>query len=341
MTIEYSIISLILGLIFIVFIRHYDVWEPEPIIKMIVVSIFGGLLSIIFANIFYFIVHIFGLTLREEVVTAFTVIGPIEEMAKGLSFCVMYKWILKKQIEEPIDAIIYMSCIALGFSGVENVMYALKGDVSILAFRYVLATPAHILFSLPMAIPLSLGMRKSDSILSIIPYFALSSLLHGLWDALVFSLVYLSVFIVLISAMYMYARKMISASLLYSKFYPKIDSFFDEGNIVDTDKKCYCTNCDDTIVADVYKNITVTYARCPNCSLTILDRDNAFNVLHLLLATNDDLSKEYVASTKHPGYFTIRNCVFIDPYRNIGFVDIDRLKKAIKIKFKETKKITV
>jgi RsiW-degrading membrane proteinase PrsW (M82 family) len=57
---------------------------------------------------------------------SFLIVGLFEETAKVLGLFAVYPFI-KKRLTGPAAAIIYMSCVALGFSLIENYSYAGAG----------------------------------------------------------------------------------------------------------------------------------------------------------------------------------------------------------------------
>lgn len=330
MILQYSIISAILGFGCILYIRSYDIWEPESLLKLILTTIFGGFISILIALCLYRIIALFT-TVDHTLLSAFIFIGPIEEISKLLAFVILYAAVIRKEIDEPIDAIVYMSCIALGFSAIENVKYAINGGGSIIGFRYAIATPAHILFALPMAIPLCGVLQNKKSKLSTISYIISSIFLHGLWDAIAFNSSYLKVFTSFIALMLLYAKSTISKSLLASQYYPSINMFFVSGNAIKHDKKVYCAICCVERMLSGNRNGPITYFKCKTCKAIIIDRNNCFMIIHHFFATTNDLSKEYVDSLRDPSMKTIRECIYINEEMKWGYLNISQLKKQVSI----------
>jgi RsiW-degrading membrane proteinase PrsW (M82 family) len=96
----------------------------------------------------------------------FTVWAAIEEVLKFLAALIAVLW--RKDNDEPVDAVIYMICVALGFSAVENTLFLwspLAGTSILQAFvtgnlRFVGATLLHVLSSATIGVALALSFYK-------------------------------------------------------------------------------------------------------------------------------------------------------------------------------------
>ena len=60
-------------------------------------------------------------------------------------------------MDEPTDSLIYMACVALGFSLIENYFYAVRNPSTtpLIAIRLIICTPMHIAFSIFLGWPSS------------------------------------------------------------------------------------------------------------------------------------------------------------------------------------------
>jgi RsiW-degrading membrane proteinase PrsW (M82 family)/predicted RNA-binding Zn-ribbon protein involved in translation (DUF1610 family) len=316
--------SLGLGLLFILLIRRYDLWEPEPLFKVVAVGFLGGVVAVCLSSLAYGIVGHYIVKIQEVALHSFLIIGPIEEASKLLAYIALYYTVFKKKVDEPVDAIVYLSAIALGFSFIENILYAFKGGTVVLVYRYVIASPAHILFAIPMAIPLYLVLNKSQNRIVILPAWLIAAGLHGLWDALAFNKVIIIVFAAILIVMYRYANARLTDGLLASPFYPDIPAFFGKGKS-GRKKKVWCIECHKQSALPAVRNDKLTYFKCPDCGGIIVDRNNAFKLIHYFFATFANLNKEYRRSCSYPDLHTIRNCVNVDDTFRFGLVDLPEL----------------
>lgn len=134
------------------FLIWKDRFNPEPLSQILKALFFGTLTipcSLFFSYVIGFYVDVpEGLefhSVRDAFVTAFFGAAVPEESAKLLLF-----WLFLRHnpyFDERVDGIVYASCIALGFAGVENVMY-LFNDVddflSLGVSRALTAVPGHM-----------------------------------------------------------------------------------------------------------------------------------------------------------------------------------------------------
>jgi protease PrsW len=114
----------------------------------------------------------------------------IEEVLKYSAALIVVLW--NKAVDEPIDAIVYMITIALGFSALENALFIFNplvaGDYvnSLLTenFRFLGATLLHVLASGTVGIAMALSYYKRDSIkvLSATGGLFIAIILHALFN---------------------------------------------------------------------------------------------------------------------------------------------------------------
>jgi RsiW-degrading membrane proteinase PrsW (M82 family) len=166
-----------------------DSKHPEPR-RLIAIAFFTGMCTVAIAIPFEQFV---GLFIHNQFLT-FTAWSAIEEVLKLLAALAVIFW--RKDYDEPIDAVIYMICIALGFSAVENTLFlwnpSLAGNTIAQEFitgnlRFVGATLLHVLSSAAIGVALALAFYKPRTVK--ILYGAsgviLAILLHGAFNFLI------------------------------------------------------------------------------------------------------------------------------------------------------------
>jgi len=183
------LISFIFGLVCIRYIRTYDIHEKEPVWKMLLAMVWGGAWSIVISLLLYSGVEILGFEVRGNWAGALLGIGPIEEFGKLIAFLSCY-FFIRKELNEPVDGMIYMACVALGFSLIENFFYAIDGSsvmYGVLFIRLLICTPVHILFSVFMGLGLYACLRMWRGGAFLVFTFLYASIAHGVYDAILFS----------------------------------------------------------------------------------------------------------------------------------------------------------
>jgi len=265
-----SLVSYFVGFIYLMLIRHYDIYEKEPIKKLIFFSFLGGIVSISVASIFYFFIHP-----QQTFYDAIFLVGIIEEFAKLSSFLLLYKFI-KKDFDEIVDGIIYMAALSLGFSVIENLFYAIESDYpyKLLALRFLTATIGHISFSIYMGIALYIHKKIHKNYLGIALSFILATLAHGLYDGVIFqpelNMFFIPVFIILVFLSY----KLLKIAYAYSKMKKQfsIETFPKKGS--ESIDCCHCGGKEG--VKYNFKNKTILI--CETCTHALIEV-NTFKTL--------------------------------------------------------------
>lgn len=176
--------GLIPALFWLWFWLREDKERPEPY-TLIALTFIGGMMVVPIA-----------LPLQKIAIELYTGIAltlvwvTIEEVLKYAIALMMVLW--NKAVDEPIDYIVYMIAIALGFSALENALFIfnplVQGDVadSLLTgnFRFLGATLLHVLASGTVGIFLALAFYKRSSMKLIFGTLGLciAVVLHGLFN---------------------------------------------------------------------------------------------------------------------------------------------------------------
>ena len=112
----------------------------------------------------------------------------IEELLKYFAASLII--LKKKAVDEPLDPIIYMITIALGFAAVENTLFLMNPDLDLYNgiitgnLRFLGATLLHILASATIGVAMALSFYKSESIKKLYVRIGvlLSIVLHTLFN---------------------------------------------------------------------------------------------------------------------------------------------------------------
>jgi len=167
--------------------------HPEPKYMILSVFIWGMLMAfpaILIENLSIGVLDYLSLPpLVYTSILYFIVIALTEELLK---FLVVYFRVFKRtiQLDEPIDAMIYMIISALGFAAIENIFLLtplfdkdFASTLNIAFSRFLGATLLHVLASATIGYYLALSLRKPQkSFLLLIHGFILAIILHGLYN---------------------------------------------------------------------------------------------------------------------------------------------------------------
>ncbi|MBI2809287.1 MAG: PrsW family intramembrane metalloprotease [Candidatus Melainabacteria bacterium] len=117
----------------------------------------------------------------------FLVIGPTEETFKFLATIIALQ--TSTPVKEISSRIVVAAAAALGFAFAENIGFFIQMDPSTIILRMLATVPAHVLLSVPWAVAVGRTRRFTYTACALMVMgLALSSFLHGAYDALTFSL---------------------------------------------------------------------------------------------------------------------------------------------------------
>ncbi len=167
MQIEHVLFAILGGfvpaLLWLWFWTREDILHPEPKRLILLTFMTGGIVVALSIPLQALSRDILGGYITPQVIVAW---AGIEEVLKYLLALAVVLW--HKAVDEPIDMLIYMITIALGFSAVENTLFLLTpiiNDSFVNAiitgnFRFFGATLLHLLSSSVVGIMLALSFYK-------------------------------------------------------------------------------------------------------------------------------------------------------------------------------------
>lgn len=139
--------SLIPGLLWLRFFQLRDLYEREPA-RMLLRAFAMGALAVGVAAAVELSFSDWVLPeapLFAQLFSAFVIIGLGEELFKALGvYLAVYR---SPEFDEPADGIIYGAAVGIGFSVVENILYALAFGLAVAPIRALIASLAHACFS--------------------------------------------------------------------------------------------------------------------------------------------------------------------------------------------------
>jgi RsiW-degrading membrane proteinase PrsW (M82 family) len=139
-----AIVSVI---VWIDYFRRIDVFEPERI-RYLIIALLIGCGTPYFSILMYEFHDTIGFALNgkplNDLVYSILGIGLTEELSKLVGVIIVFQ-ILKKQVNESIDYLIYAGMVALGFALVENTMYIGRYGIDIITDRSFYSVLEHII----------------------------------------------------------------------------------------------------------------------------------------------------------------------------------------------------
>ncbi len=177
-------------IIIAVIVYRVDRFDREPIKLLLKVMLFGALavLPVLLFEVILGVIRfggLFGMAYK-----AFVGVALVEEFFKWL-VVILFAY-NRPEFDEPLDGIVYCVFSALGFAGIENIMYVVGNyavSPNIALYRGILSVPGHALFGVSMGYFMSLAKYATNRAVSarymrrslIVPIF-----LHGVYDFILF-----------------------------------------------------------------------------------------------------------------------------------------------------------
>lgn len=188
------VLPALLSLAWLWFVRRFDRAHPEPRWLIGVVFLLGAA-PVLPAGILEYLYGLVSPYLNPTLSTlggqpralplsiaVFTlVVGVTEEAAK---LCAALFAARRREFDEPVDGIVYAVTASLGFAALENVSYFASGRLSpaLVCARAFMTVPAHVFFAAIWGY--GLGARILHKRRIFLPFFLMSALAHGAFDAL-------------------------------------------------------------------------------------------------------------------------------------------------------------
>ncbi len=321
------LLSAVIGFIIIGWIRSFDIYEKETYLAMLWAFFAGGTASVIIAVGIYEILQIIGIdeSSMSTILGSFLVIGPVEEFAKLAGLIVVYGFI-KRQFNEVTDGIIYMSCVALGFSITENFFYANAGDGSqyLLIYRAFISTPAHISFSVLTGYAWYRYRREEKPLKTVIIALLAASLLHGIFDALAFSPYFNFLLLIYLYLIIDQSLKIVQYTNIVSPFRPHFTELFDSPSptmVSDLE----CPYCKSPAPKTLFSNSYFTACRCENCRHHISSVNDIIKIFRIFAPEYKRFTRKLRPVKLNDGrtVISVYGSAFLDGSGKVGFFMVD------------------
>jgi RsiW-degrading membrane proteinase PrsW (M82 family) len=328
-------LSALIGLLIIAWIRSFDIYEKETFTAMLWAFLAGGVTSVLVAVVFYEILRLFGLddAAISTTLGSFLIIGPVEEFAKLIGLIVVYN-LIRRQFNEITDGVIYMSCVALGFSIIENFFYANSGENSqyLLVYRAFISTPAHISFSVIIGYTWYRYKREKKPFSTVVLALAFASVLHGIFDALAFSP---WINFLLLFYLYLIIRqtlRLVQYTNVISPFRPAFATLF-ENSAGEAVEGIECPNCKSTGAKELYRNNYFTACRCDNCGYHIASRADIRNIFRIFAPEYKRLGRKLVPARFGDGrtVISVYGAAFFGSAGGRGFFRVSELAERLQV----------
>lgn len=170
-------------IIFLVFMFIKDRYEKEPLRLLLLGALYGFYISVPVLLNDVFLMKLSVSRAYPIIFSAFVTSAGNEELLKLVFlYFLMYK---NKELNEPVDGIVYSVFVSLGFAGAENIIYIFNpvlGGFETALSRAVISVPAHGLFAVSMGYYFGIYHYLKGGIFYLFAAFFSPWILHGLFN---------------------------------------------------------------------------------------------------------------------------------------------------------------
>jgi len=181
MTILFASLAPVFVILFYIYFR--DKYDREPIGLLVKALLLGIIIVIPVIFVERLLLNLMPPAgkVGEAAYHAFVIAGTTEEVFK---FLALYLLVWKSpSFNEKFDGIVYAVFVALGFAGVENIIYVLEGGMQTAITRALTAVPAHAIFGITMGYYLGIARMYKELRASYLGRALLVPIiLHGIYD---------------------------------------------------------------------------------------------------------------------------------------------------------------
>lgn len=324
--------SFLIGIFILNYLRNnFDIHEKEPLGKMVLVTLLGGSAAIVLSLVTYAFLARHGVQNPLRGLGPVFVIGPVEEASKlaGLFLCYL---LIRKDLNEPTDGLIYMGCVALGFSLIENIQYALSttDPTRVMAMRLTIATPMHISFSLFMGLAFYALIKLRSGWLLLALSFSYAFVMHGLYDLAVFHNLLLLALFLIIKTAHSWSLELVGYTTAISPYRVSLSDFIASYPSPDKETGIECLACGDTGDKATYKHGHIVIQKCSGCTNYVTTLDSLFYMFHHFGSTFRDLKHHFVPGDSGKGRLaTLYKGNHVNETRKIAYFDLEELNAVL------------
>jgi len=325
------LVTFCIGVGIILFLRSFDFYEPEPYAPLFASTALGGMTAVGLSLSIYSLLHSLGVGELKNISGALFVIAPVEELSKLLGFFVCYPMI-RKHLNEPVDGILYIACVALGFSLVENILYIASSTALLeVAFtRIFISTPVHISFSALMGLAIFCITRYQMRWRILLFGMVYACLSHALFDVLLFEEVNIIIVLAFTLFSYYVVLTWLGYTVAISPFKKTLSQYIEEYDAPETMPGLECLYCGDTEPKQSYSVGGISIQQCAGCGRFVSTSRALFKLFYRFGARFNTLMHRY---REHDGEFSGLETFYDGNYfsgkRGLAFFNLNELNRSL------------
>ncbi|MCG9911303.1 MAG: PrsW family intramembrane metalloprotease [Flavobacteriales bacterium] len=182
----YSILALLVAILWMIYLRKVDVFQPETWKRIGITFLLGCLSVLPVLALHELFPYFFDKPPRSSVGLLFYYVfkvGLVEELSKLLFAVISLRFFIKQK--EPVDYVVHAALSALGFATVENVLYITAYGHEVLIGRAAFSVLIHMVCA---AVPMYFYIftqkthKEAESFYKLVGGLFAASIIHGLYD---------------------------------------------------------------------------------------------------------------------------------------------------------------
>jgi RsiW-degrading membrane proteinase PrsW (M82 family) len=327
----YIALSVVAGLFCIAYLRRYDIHEREPFAKMLLATVWGGFWSAVISSLLYASLLSLGSGNPAAGLRPLLIIGPVEESAKLLAFFSVYPFI-RREMDEPADGMVYMACVALGFSVIENYFYIVHANMPGATFvvRLLLCTPLHIIFSAGMGLAFYNVKTGQARWWAVGRWWLLASIAHGVYDFIVFNHVIMPLLLLVIMFLYETTMRLLGRALALSPHRMTLADFVASYEAPTTTKGLKCLACGSEGDKLTYHLGRIRFQKCDRCSGYVTTKKSLYALhQHFGSLVRGRIAQLGLSLRKTAQYLTLSEGNFFTARGNLAYFDLERQNESL------------
>jgi RsiW-degrading membrane proteinase PrsW (M82 family) len=325
--------SCMLGVFCIHKFRGYDIYEQESWLKLLCVLCVGGAVAVGLTACMYLPLR--GFMSREfmpSVAGSYFFVAPMEECAKILSLVLTVR-LWRRTNREPTDGVLYMACIALGFSLVESWEYARRYPDSdwILLYRLAINSPMQMMASAVVGYAMHNRTQAAGTISMLLSMFMLAVFIHGTGEALIATRVAAPAAPLLGIITFFGLKRVIQFTNLTSPYRRTLKEYTQMNQAVEM-YGVECLQCGNTGLKLGYRvraNRGFSFQRCGQCGWFVATAQDLMRLFRFFSPQMKRLRSAYVPKHDGTAHCSLYDCATIDPVKKIGAFELEAANTRI------------
>ncbi len=327
----FILLSVLLGLLLIGLLRRFDIHEKEPLWAMLAVAVWGGFWSVVLTTSGYWTLSVLGIRNPTAWLGPLLIVGPLEESAKLVALITSYP-IIRRELDEPTDGLIYMACVALGFSLIENYYYSAGSPTGGQTFvlRLIVCTPMHVLFSTPMGLAFYQVVRGGAPRIVLVGALLYASFAHGLYDLVIVNSWAAWSLLLIVWFTFWWVRKLLGYTTAASPHRRTLAQFVAHSGEPPLGRGLRCLNCGSEADKATYRHGKISFQKCDRCPAYVISRKSLLQLFRHYGAAFGRLGKYRVAAV--PGereFASLYEGNYISEEQDLAFFFLNELDAAL------------